>query len=244
VSRFDRAEFATTREAMHRVTVHVVARARQQATGRFSLRASTGGLGTPEFGSDARRIRLSGSNLVVETDAPGDASAVARSIDGATLRELAALAAVDLAEPLDVGTDTPVLGDVDAPLSVDAGAADDLALWYADVAGALDRIVAEVSSTRSATLPRLWPEHFDLAIEVDAGPGGRVNLGGSPGDGFCPEPYLYVGPWTTDRPGDAEFWNAPFGAYRPVSVLESDRIGEGTAFLLSGVERLATHPAG
>jgi hypothetical protein len=24
---------------------------------------------------------------------------------------------------------------------------------------------------------------------------------------------VYVGPWGPERPGDAEFWNAPFGAY-------------------------------
>lgn len=236
---FDRPEFAATREALHRVTVHVVARARRQATGRFSLRASAGGLATPEFGSDGRRVRLSRGNIVVESDAPGNASAVGRPIDGASLAELATFVGVDLAERLDVGHDTPDLGDIDAPLSVDSAAAAALASWYADVSAALDRVVAEITPDRSATLPRLWPEHFDLAIEVDARPERRVNLGGSPGDGFCPEPYLYVGPWTADRPGDAEFWNAPFGAYRPASSLGSDRVERGASFLVAGIERLA-----
>jgi hypothetical protein len=236
---FDRPEFAATREALHRVAVHVVARARRQATGRFSLRASTGGLSTPEFGSDGRRVRLSGGTIVVESDAPGNASAVARYVDGASLADLATFAGVDLAEPFDVGHDTPDLGDIDAPLSVDSEAAASLASWYADVSAALDRVVAEITPERSATLPRLWPEHFDLAIEVDARPERRVNLGGSPGDGFCPEPYLYVGPWTAHRPGEAEFWNAPFGAYRTASSLGSGRIERGASFLLTGIERLA-----
>jgi hypothetical protein len=41
-----------------------------------------------------------------------------------------------------------------------------------------------------------------------------VNLGFSPGDTFEDEPYLYVGPWGSDRPGVSRFWNAPFGALR------------------------------
>jgi hypothetical protein len=69
-----------------------------------------------------------------------------------------------------------------------------------------------------------------------------VNLGGSPGDGFSDEPYLYVGPWTSDRPGDSEFWNAPFGAFRTWSQLgagPADVVITGAAFLLDGYRRLA-----
>jgi hypothetical protein len=53
--------------------------------------------------------------------------------------------------------------------------------------------------------PVLWPEHFDVAVTDD-----EVNYGVSPGDGFHPLPYAYVGPWTS-RIG--AFWNAPFGAF-------------------------------
>jgi hypothetical protein len=53
--------------------------------------------------------------------------------------------------------------------------------------------------------PVLWPEHFDVAVTDD-----DVNYGVSPGDGFHPLPYAYVGPWTS-RIG--AFWNAPFGAF-------------------------------
>ena len=35
----------------------------------------------------------------------------------------------------------------------------------------------------------LWPEHFDLGITA-----GAVNYGTSPGDGYCPVPYLYASP--------------------------------------------------
>lgn len=233
-----------TREALHRIAVHVVARSRQQATGRFSLRATAGGFGTPEFGADARRVRVAGCSLVVESDVPGSARATAVDLAGSSLRQLAEFAGADLDTPLDVGGDTPDPGDLDVAVAIDLTETLGLLAWFDTVANALDRVLSVVTPDRPASLPRLWPEHFDLAIEVDARPGRRVNLGGSPGDGFCPEPYLYVGPWTAERPGPPEFWNAPFGAYRPRSALDSDSTGSAAAFLLAGVEQLATDATG
>jgi hypothetical protein len=62
--------------------------------------------------------------------------------------------------------------------------------------------------------PTLWPEHFDVAIALDA-----VNYGVSPGDHFIAEPYAYVGPWQ-QRQGS--FWDQPFGAARLVRELGSE----------------------
>jgi hypothetical protein len=59
--------------------------------------------------------------------------------------------------------------------------------------------------------PALWPEHFDVALTI-----AEVNLGVSPGDAGHPEPYAYIGPWT---PRTGPFWNAPFGALRPMRDL-------------------------
>jgi hypothetical protein len=229
------------RTELHRVAVHVVARARIEATGRFSLRVTPGGFGTPEFGSDARRVRISGSNLVVESDAVDAAAANAMAIDGSSLAELARFAGVDLTETIDVGHDTPPLGDIKAPIALDTAAAIELAEWFEQTATILDSVLTSLTAYAAATLPRLWPEHFDVAIEAQATAERRVNLGGSPGDGSSDEPYLYVGPWTDDRPGDAEFWNAPFGAMRTRSQLADDPAGlvaAGTAFLLDGYARL------
>ena len=229
------------RTELHRVAVHVVARARIEATGRFSLRVTPGGFGTPEFGSDARRVRISGSNLVVESDAVDAAAANAMAIDGSSLAELARFAGVDLTETIDVGHDTPPLGDIKAPIALDAAAVTDLADWFQQTAAILDSVLTSLTAHAAATLPRLWPEHFDVAIEAQATAERRVNLGGSPGDGSGDEPYLYVGPWTDDRPGDAEFWNAPYGAMRTRSQLADDPAGlvaAGAAFLLDGYARL------
>lgn len=231
------ASFSDARAELHRVVVHVLARARVQASGRFSLRVTPGGVGTPDLPGE-RRVRVAGGSLLVETDDAGSPAVRVRPIAGSTLRELAELAGVDLDVPLDVGHDTPPVGDVDRPIVLDGAAAVAVALVFGDVAEVLDRLVAAVAAEGTVapiTLPRLWPEHFDVAVEVEQVAGRRVNLGGSPGDGFVDEPYLYVGPWTADRPGDAAFWNAPFGAFM---VLAGTTVEERVGFLVEGLRRL------
>ena len=211
-----------------------------QASGRFSLRPTPGGFGTPEFGADSRRVRVSGGSLIVESDAKGSPSGAAHAIDGTSLRKLADFAGVDLAAPLDVGRDTPELGDPDQPLHRDAAAASSVGAWFGIVSAALDRVLEAVPAAGEPTLVRIWPEHFDASIDVAARRDVRVNLGGSPGDSFVGEPYLYVGPFTADRPGDPSFWNAPFGAARRRADLDaSDLVGSAAAFLLDGFGRLA-----
>ena len=226
-------EPAAARDVLHRVAVHVLARARAGATGRFSLRVAPGGIATPDL-PDGRRVRISGDHLVVESDAPGRAAVTSTPIHGSTLAALADAAGADLSQPLDVGHDTPALGDPDAVIELDAGAAREVASCFAAAAAVLDGVLAGLPAGTEATLPRLWPEHFDVAIEVQAAPSRRVNLGVSPGDAFSVEPYLYVGPWTADRPGDPAYWNAPFGAMRT-----GVDVASGTAFLVDGYRRLA-----
>ena len=233
--------FAATRQELQVVAVHIVARARSQATGRFGLRPTVGGFGTPEFGVDVTRVRVAGTMLVRESGGTAGATSSVVSIDGATIEGLATVAGVDLDADLDVGHDTPPLGDVARPLVVDGEAASALASWYALVALCLDRAVLELPDTAAPTMIQLWPEHFDVALDAAATADRRVNLGGSPGDGFHDQPYAYVGPWTDDRPGDPTFWNAPFGA-----VLGYDRLVGSpdpatalTEFYLDGMRRLA-----
>src|SRR5258705_8950589 len=63
-----------TRIALHRIATHVAARARFAATGKFGLRATPGGFGTPAFGADVEVIRVAGTQLVRERG--GGAAAV------------------------------------------------------------------------------------------------------------------------------------------------------------------------
>ena len=199
--------WSAARADLHRVAVHVMARRRALLSGKIGLRAAPGGIATPAAGPEHETLRTSGSWLLRERTGSA-ASTVALDLAGATLADAAAVADVDLAAPLDVGHDTPPLGDPGAPLAVDPVAATALAEWFAAGWRALDEVAA---SSSSPTVIQLWPEHFDAACDVAVGDG-RTNLGVSPGDGFHDEPYLYVGPWGPDRPGDDAYWNAPFGA--------------------------------
>jgi hypothetical protein len=91
------------------------------------------------------------------------------------------------------------------PLNVDPLAAARLADLYAFGAAILEELRASATPADAPTEAWLWPEHFDLAIEL--GPEGRrANYGFSPGDEHHAEPYAYVGPWTAEVSG--ELWRA------------------------------------
>jgi hypothetical protein len=90
---------------------------------------------------------------------------------------------------------------------VDPDAASALAAWFAFAAGVLEELLADADSSLSPTPAQLWPEHFDIAIELgDEGAGRRATYGASPGDGEHPEPYLYVATWSP--PPEGPLWNA------------------------------------
>lgn len=86
---------------------------------------------------------------------------------------------------------------------------------------------------------QLWPEHFDAGCDVAAG-ASRVNLGASPGDATRADPYLYVGPWGSERPDDGAYWNAPFGAVLDHAELlrADDPHATAVAFLRRGTDLL------
>ncbi len=90
---------------------------------------------------------------------------------------------------------------------IEPAAAAALAAWFAFGAGVLEELRAETDAVLLPTPPQLWPEHFDVAIELgDDASGKRAGYGASPGDAEHPEPYLYVGPWSA--PPDGPLWNA------------------------------------
>jgi hypothetical protein len=107
-------------------------------------------------------------------------------VDGAELVTIAR--GVETREPLD---------DVD----------DDAARWlgrfFAFALDVLTELGRDLPREWAPSAPKLWPEHFDYAIEAGIV---RANLGFSPGDGSLAEPYAYVGPW--DPPPAGPLWNA------------------------------------
>ncbi len=214
-------DYATTRDALHRVATHVLARKRFEVGGRFGLRVTPGGFGTPLFGdAEAEELlRVSGPALVREhRDADGPHTTVV-PLAGATLGSVAAAVEVELDPTFSVGKDTPALGDIDAPLTVDPAAVAVVAAVLAVGAEALDRTLGRLGPESTPIIAQVWPEHFDLGLDVGIG-GQRVNLGASVGDRYHDAAYVYVGPWNAERPGDPAFWNVAFGA-----LLGYDAIG-------------------
>ena len=232
----ERGGFTATRVELHRVAAHILARRRHDVSGRFGLRPSPGGFATPAFGEGPEVIRVADGTLVRE--AGGGASYL--PLAGASLRQLAELAEVDLDAEFSVGEETPPLGDKDAPLTLDQGALEAIADWFSIGARALDTVLAELPATAEPAVVQLWPEHFDLGTHVGDGPSRRVNLGVSPGDSHYDEPYLYVGPWSDERPGDAAYWNAAFGAVHLAGQLRRDSaLDDAAEFFRVGLRGLA-----
>jgi hypothetical protein len=89
---------------------------------------------------------------------------------------------------------------------VDLAAAGTLGEFYGFGCSVLEQLRAD-EPDGEPSLVQLWPEHFDIAVELGSEAGGqRATYGASPGDDDHDEPYLYVSVWTADVSG--ELWNA------------------------------------
>ena len=225
-----------TRRDLQRLATHVLARARALDGGHFGLRATATGIGTPAFGPAGTVLRLAGTTLVREDQTSEGAHVELLALEGASLADAAGLAGVDLALPFTPGADAPGVGDPRRRLALDPPSVGRILAWFVSGAGALDAVLPDLAEP---TVAQLWPEHFDIGLSASTASGG-VNLGASPGDDAVPEPYLYVAPWTAARPGDPEYWNAPFGAVLTSHDLAGagDPTAAGAAFLRLGLDAL------
>jgi hypothetical protein len=179
--------FPTTVAALHRVAEEIVAPARKPDN-EIALEATPGGFGTPVFehAGLSQQVRVEGGEIVRRADDEERRERLT-TLEGA--RRLVA----------DLVPAGPLSSE---PLDVDPAAAVQLGYWYA-FGGA---VLAQFADA-TATPVRLWPEHFDIAIEMgDEASGRRANYGFSPGDEHHGEPYAYVGPWTAEVSGD--LWRA------------------------------------
>jgi hypothetical protein len=110
-------------------------------------------------------------------------------------------------------------------LDVDPGGAAALAAAFEVGEAALERLREEAGPDDAPTQPTLWPEHFDIAIEMGPeGKGLRANYGMSPGDERHAQPYFYVGPWTAKPEGD--LWNGKGFAGAEISYEELAAAGD------------------
>ena len=226
--------FVSTRDGLHRVAEHVVAKARYVDDREIRLTAFAGGFATPVL-SWGTRVRIDADELVVD-DAEGS-----RRVKLNTIGEAAALVGVEPGFPNELYPAATSF-DADEPLQLDRGSAQVLAAWYSFTAEVLELFASEIRAAHPSQLI-LWPEHFDQAFFTeDADETRRANYGASPGDDGHPEPYMYVGPWATPAPSG--FWNATHfnGAVLPLSQIVADPQPATTALQFLRAGRLLLAP--
>ena len=193
-------EFAETRSALHRVAEDVMKPAREKANGKFGLRYTRGGFGTPFFGDDWQ-LRVERDELVT----------VEAEVERRTKLEVDPVAAT-------------AIGD-----------------WFGFAASVLEELRAGAGPDLEPSRVQLWPEHFDMAVELGSESGGRrAGYGCSPGDDAHADPYIYVAPWEPPPAGD--LWNASAfrGAELPYAELlaAADQRGLALEFFRARLEAL------
>jgi hypothetical protein len=201
-------DLVRTRRSLHAVAELVLAGPQWRASRDIRLRVTPGGFSTVA----APDLRVAGTELIAGNDR--------HRIEG-TSATLASALGVTAGMPQGVYHE----GSGSTP-------ADELVLDQAAAQRIVDSLALGDVALRSLAPgeePVLWPEHFDVGIRVD-----EINYGVSPGDGFLAEPYAYVG--VAPIPGDP-FWNAPFGAARPMTQFTDARAVQ--AFFIDGRDRVA-----
>jgi hypothetical protein len=231
----DTDALGVTRRAWHTVAEHVLAPFRFRACAKIGLRSTPGGVGIPFVRVDGAdvQLRLDRSGLVVDRGSETRTGLT-------TLRAVADAAGVSLGARTGVYEPTTP-GEPDAPLSVDAAGVACLADWFGFAASVLEGVRA-AAPDRGSTRLQLWPEHFDVSVDLgDESAGQRGTFGASPGDEQHPLPYLYVTHWgaVVDDPfwNDVGFGGASLGYDRLVNA--EDQRGAALEFLNTGRARLA-----
>ncbi|NMI01603.1 hypothetical protein [Pseudonocardia acidicola] len=183
----DEQVLTATRRSLHGIAELLLAGSQYREHGTIRLRVTPGG-----FGQVAGRLRVEGTDLVWDDGSGG------RAPLRGSCRDLGKVAGVEAGAPEGLYSDHSGV-EPDDELAVDPAAAELVAEWFAAGDHALRNFVPGCE-------PVLWPEHFDLGVQLD-----EINYGVSAGDPVYSWPYAYVAPWVKCR---GPFWNAPFGAIR------------------------------
>ncbi|HWN33007.1 MAG TPA: hypothetical protein VNP03_09685 [Pseudonocardia sp.] len=184
-------DLPATRRALHGVAELLLAGPQYRTGGLIRLRITPGGFSTVA----SPELRVDGEQLV--------AGSTRLPMAGRSYAELAEGVGVEAGAPSELYADGSGV-DPSESVTLDPAAARTIVAAFALGDAALRDLAPDAE-------PVLWPEHFDVGITVL-----EVNYGVSPGDGYLAEPYAYVGP---HHPRRGAFWNAPFGATRPVAAL-------------------------
>jgi hypothetical protein len=216
--------FTQARNALHSLAADVVSPTMQRANGEVALRFSRGGFATPFFGNDVQ-LRVEGDVLHMQ---------VADRVQSAPITNLADAAGF-------VGFDLTRfdLAAADEPLVVDAAAARYLGDVYGFAFSVLEELRARADASMVPSFVNLWPESFDVAVELGSDHHGlRAAYGVSPGGVNHAEPYAYVAPWTATPTG--ELWQADDFAGAQLTLSELQVVDDQRATAIAFFEeRLA-----
>jgi hypothetical protein len=220
---------AVTRRSYHALARRVIGPVRERANEHSGLRWTRGGFGTPFFGADAQ-VRVEDGVLVVQSRFRE------RRAPLSTLAAAAALIGFDLR-----GDET----ELDAsPIAVDPDAAafiDDF-LGFATLV--LEQLRADVPHDYEPSRVELWPDTFDLTVEIGLEHAGRrAAFGACLGGNDHVEPYLFVTPLDVRPTGDLWLASTFSGAELSYSDLRKapDQRAAALDFVRSRVEALH-HP--
>ncbi|GIU91684.1 MAG: hypothetical protein KatS3mg011_0590 [Acidimicrobiia bacterium] len=227
-------DVAATRKSLHQVAFFAVAPLRYGRVGKLGLRWTHLGFGTPFFGAD-EQVRVEEHLLVVQR---GDGATGQPITD---LESACAFLGIPYREVWFEGFhDPPDPVGPRALLEVEGRAVAELADWFGFVTLVLEEL-RRTPGAEEVGRVQLWPEHFDVAVEMGSG-GRRASFGGSPGDDAHQEPYLYVAPWEPVDRSDP-FWGDP--AFNGASLTHSELLSSpdpfrrALEFLLEGHRRTA-----
>lgn len=218
-----------TRRSLHSLARRVIGPVRERASEQRGLRWTRGGFGTPYFGADAQ-VRVEDGELVVqsrfrERRAPLGTLAAAAELIGFHLS----------------GDEAEVAA---APLEIHADAARFVGDFLGFATNVLEQLRADVPPEYEPSRVELWPDTFDLSVEVGLEHAGRrAAFGASLGDRYHDAPYLFVTPLDVRPTG--ELWQAGtfVGAelsYRALQA-EADQRACALDFVRSRIEALH-HP--
>jgi len=195
---------AATRRSWHLLAAHVVAEERFRRVGHSGLEPTPQGFRTP--GEELSGVEVELDQLVI------------RRADGVLRRSVTTIGDAQSWVLGEVGPprwgqqpglhDPPPPVPADTLLPIDPAVAGWLGRWFHLGYAALGELIADEASA-DAGVPTLWPEHFDVGIEV-LPDDRRASYGVSPGDTTIAEPYAYVALWEPDRHGahSDPWWSA------------------------------------
>ena len=223
------AGLADTRRSFHALARRVVGPVRERANEQCGLRWIRGGFGTPYFGADAQ-VRVEHTTLIVQSRFRE------RSAPISTLADAAELIGFDLSRD--------EIEAAGAPLVVEPDAARFIGDFLGFATNVLEQLRADVPPEYEPSRVELWPQTFNLMVEVGLEHAGRrAAFGASLGDRYHDAPYLFVTPLDVRPTGD--LWRASTFSGADLSYRElraaADQRGCALEFLRSRVEALH-HP--